>query len=133
MECLMLIFQVWTLFVGVLFLYLAWKTSRFSKHIISLQNLPDHFKIENCSERSNWPKIDVVIPACNEAKTLEAAMRSLLDVDYPNLEIFLVNDRSSDETGEIIERLSQRNKRITPVHITHLPEGWLGKVNALDR
>ena len=78
-----------------------------------------------------WPSLCVVIPACNEAERIEKAARSLLKQDYPNLELIFVNDRSDDTTGEIIDQLAAEDARMTPVHITTLPEGWLGKVHAL--
>ncbi|MCU0425142.1 MAG: glycosyltransferase family 2 protein [Candidatus Kapabacteria bacterium] len=77
------------------------------------------------------PLLTVIIPACNEATTIENALQSLRQSDYPNLEILLVNDRSTDETGAIIDRMAVQDKRIRPIHITTLPEGWLGKVHAL--
>ncbi|MBL7132660.1 MAG: glycosyltransferase [Phycisphaerae bacterium] len=80
-----------------------------------------------------WPKLSVVVPARNEADTLEPAVRTLLGEDYPDLEIILVDDRSSDETGRIIDRIAAGDARVKAVHITELREGWLGKVNALDR
>lgn len=84
-------------------------------------------------EPSEWPRLSVIVPALNEAETIETAMQSLLDEDYPNLQILLINDRSTDETGAIIDRMAAQDPRVTPVHITELPEGWLGKVNALHQ
>jgi cellulose synthase/poly-beta-1,6-N-acetylglucosamine synthase-like glycosyltransferase len=77
------------------------------------------------------PRLSLVVPACNEAPKLEAAVRSMLHQDYPNLELILINDRSTDETGAIIDRLAQEFPQIRPVHITALPPGWLGKNHAL--
>ena len=77
------------------------------------------------------PKLSVLVPACNEEDTIEASLRTLLAQDYPDLEIVVVNDRSTDETGVIIDRLAQEDARIRTVHIERLPEGWLGKVHAL--
>ena len=57
----------------------------------------------------------------------------LAQQDYPRLEILLVNDRSTDETGELIDRIAAGNPRVRAIHITDLPAGWLGKVHALDR
>ena len=60
-------------------------------------------------------------------------MQSLLAVDYPELEIVLVDDRSTDRTGEIVEDLARQDQRIRTLHVEALPEGWNGKVHALQR
>ena len=77
-------------------------------------------------------KLSIIITARNEAHTMELALPTLLKQDYPNFEIILVNDRSSDNTGEIIDRFAEQDSRIVPIHIDHLPKNWLGKVNALN-
>ena len=82
---------------------------------------------------AEWPRVSVLVPAKNEEDTLFAAVQSLLQVDYPNLEIILINDRSTDRTGEVAERLAQLNPRIKRIDIDQLPEGWLGKVHALQQ
>ncbi len=56
-------------------------------------------------EGAPWPRVSIIVPACNEAGTLPAAAQSLLALDYPNLEIVWVNDRSDDGTGELVESL----------------------------
>ena len=55
-----------------------------------------------------WPRLSVVIPACNEAPHLKSAVLTLLQQDYPKLEIVLVDDRSIDDTGEIIDQLAHQ-------------------------
>ncbi len=80
-----------------------------------------------------WPRVSVLVPARNEAESLEAAMQSLLALDYPALEIVLIDDRSDDGTGEIVDRLARQDARIVPLHVESLPAGWLGKVHALQR
>ena len=81
--------------------------------------------------KGHMPRLSVLIPACNEEKTIEKALRTLLNQNYPNLEIVVVNDRSTDSTGEIIDALSREDNRIRTVHVETLPTGWLGKVHAL--
>lgn len=79
------------------------------------------------------PSLSIVIPACNEADTIGTALSTLLEQDYPDLEIIAVNDRSTDSTGAILEALAEKDKRLKVLHIKELPEGWLGKVHAMHR
>ena len=79
------------------------------------------------------PLLSVIIPACNEEDTIEDALSSLLALSYPNLEIIVINDRSTDRTGEIIEALVKDDSRVLVLHCTELPENWLGKVHALHQ
>ena len=78
-----------------------------------------------------WPSVSLVITACDEEDTIERAFQSLLQLDYPHLEIIAVNDRSTDTTGAILERLAVDAPHVRVVHIETLPEGWLGKVHAM--
>jgi len=80
-----------------------------------------------------WPRLSVIVPACNEADTIESAATTLSKQDYPNLEVVLINDRSEDETGIIIDRIAAADPRVRAIHVTDLPPGWLGKVHALHR
>lgn len=80
---------------------------------------------------STWPKVSVVIAARNEADNIGAAVPTILALDYPDIEVIAVNDRSEDETGAILDRLAAANPRLKVLHITKLPEGWIGKNHAL--
>ena len=69
----------------------------------------------------------------NEAETIAAAAATLAQQDYPHLEIVLVNDRSQDATGAIMDRIAAANPGVRVVHIESLPADWLGKVYALSQ
>ncbi|TFW02986.1 glycosyltransferase [Oxalobacteraceae bacterium OM1] len=77
------------------------------------------------------PKISIVVSALNEAETIEPALRSLLALDYPDLEIIAIDDRSTDATPAILDRLAADNPHLRVLHIRELPPGWLGKNHAL--
>lgn len=79
------------------------------------------------------PRVSVILSALNEATTIEPALRSLLALDYSNLEIIAIDDRSTDATGEILERLGLEYPVLRVLHISELPPGWLGKTHALQR
>jgi hypothetical protein len=78
-----------------------------------------------------WPAISLIAPARNEERNIEAAMRSLLAIDYPQLQITIINDRSTDRSGEILARLAAEDARLNVVEVAALPPGWLGKNHAM--
>jgi glycosyltransferase involved in cell wall biosynthesis len=77
------------------------------------------------------PKVSVIIPARNEERNIAQALTSLLRLDYPDYELLVVNDRSTDRTGEILDKLAAGQPQVKVVHITALPAGWLGKNHAM--
>ncbi|MFI5360750.1 MAG: glycosyltransferase [Elusimicrobiota bacterium] len=77
-----------------------------------------------------WPKVSILVPARDEEGAIETALRSLLSQDYPDLEVVAIDDRSTDATGRIMDRLRAEDSRLSVVHVENLPPGWLGKNNA---
>ena len=77
------------------------------------------------------PRVSIIVPACNEEKTIEPALLSLLNQDYEDIEIIVINDRSTDGTGEVVRRLQREHPQLQVYDIGELPDGWLGKTHAL--
>lgn len=83
---------------------------------------------------SDAPLVSVLVPARNEAsRILERAVESIAAQDYPNVEVIVVDDRSTDGTWEIIKRAEASHARIRGVRGAVLPQGWAGKVWALEQ
>jgi chlorobactene glucosyltransferase len=78
-------------------------------------------------ERTAGPLVSVVIPARNEAAVIETVVRSVLASRYADLEVVVVDDRSTDATAAIVERLAAADPRVRLVRGADLPEGWFGK------
>lgn len=82
------------------------------------------------------PRVSIIVPARDEQDAIETALRSMLALDYPGLEVIAIDDRSTDRTGEILDRLlaeraGQGGAALQVVHVRELPAGWLGKNHAL--
>ena len=84
-------------------------------------------------ETATLPRLSVVVPARDEGSTIRRAVGSLLAQDYPDLEIIVVDDRSSDVTGEVLRELAAKSTRLLVLRVDELPAGWLGKNHALWR
>lgn len=87
--------------------------------------------LEQVAPSQNSPLVSIIAAARNEARGIEAALTSVLQLDYPALEVIVVDDRSTDETGAILDRLARLHPLLKVKHISALPEGWLGKNHAL--
>jgi glycosyltransferase involved in cell wall biosynthesis len=80
------------------------------------------------------PRVSIIVPARNEEEDIELSLTRLLELDYGNYEVIAVNDRSTDRTGEIMERVAREplvQARLKVIHHRELPAGWLGKTHAM--
>lgn len=84
-------------------------------------------------EPKTWPRVSIVMAARNEAEGVAQAVRSRLDDDYPDAQVILVDDRSTDGTGEAAAAAAAGDPRFTLVRVDQLPSGWLGKVHAMQQ
>jgi chlorobactene glucosyltransferase len=71
--------------------------------------------------------VSVIVPARNESAAIETVVRSVLASTYEPLELVVLDDRSTDETVAIVERLATEDSRLRLVRGEPLPEGWYGK------
>ena len=84
---------------------------------------------------SEYPLVSILVPAHNEEKVIERSILAMLKLSYPpdKIEIIVVNDNSSDKTGEILQRLkAQHPQRRIKMITTDAETGGRGKANALN-
>ncbi len=77
------------------------------------------------------PLISVCVPARNEERNIRACVEAILAQDYPNFEVIVLEDRSTDGTGEILRSLTEHDDKLKVIHGADLPKGWAGKPHAL--
>ncbi len=91
------------------------------------------------------PLISVCIPARNEERNIRACVEAVLNQTYPNFEVIILDDRSTDSTAEILRGLvsirgakdattrptAAQNGRLKIIHGSELPSSWAGKPHAL--
>ena len=77
------------------------------------------------------PCISVIVPARNEARNIRRCVECLLAQTWPDFELIVLDDRSTDATPAILRELSARDNRLTVCNGVELPPGWAGKPHAL--
>jgi len=123
----------YALLIGGWILALAW-FSRIVEAALGVPGIADISKPQWDRCPAVPPRVSIIVPARNEEEDIEQCLRGLLALDYDNYEVIAVNDRSTDRTGEIMERVAASPAAhgcLKIVHVSELPSGWLGKTHAM--
>jgi chlorobactene glucosyltransferase len=108
------------IFIGGMFI-VYWLHNQYRLDIVVEPALPPH----------DAPLISVCVPARNEERNIRACVESILAQDYTNIEVIVLDDRSTDATPEILRQFMARDDSLQVIHGTDLPAGWAGKPHAL--
>ena len=125
--------MMWLFWIAGIILALTW----WSRIVDAARGMP---RVADISQPTwdRWPtehpRVSIIVPARNEEETVEQSLRQLLALDYDNYEVVIVDDRSTDSTGEIIDRIvagPEAHSLLKVIHVRGLPSGWLGKTHAM--
>lgn len=105
-----------------LFLFFTLKAIKNLKRLESFPQIP----------QKDLPSLSVVLAVKDEEEEIENTLLSVLNSGYDRLEVIVVNDRSTDNTHNIISSIQAKYPNLKAINIDTLPKGWLGKVHALD-
>jgi cellulose synthase/poly-beta-1,6-N-acetylglucosamine synthase-like glycosyltransferase len=76
------------------------------------------------------PRVSIIVPARDEARGIGPAVTSMLALDYPDFEVIVIDDRSTDGTAAVLDALPDSAGRLRRLQVTDLPPDWLGKNHA---
>ncbi|NUM56947.1 MAG: glycosyltransferase [Candidatus Hydrogenedentes bacterium] len=121
--------------VSVVWVYVAvlvWKRrSRRSAFHRNMAGLPCLSRAAALDPPKEWPKVAVLVPARDEEDNVEVAARSVAALRYPNLDVWFVNDHSTDRTPRILDGVQRDYPNVHVLHDPPIVDGWFGKSNAL--
>ncbi|HSB66756.1 MAG TPA: glycosyltransferase [Anaerolineales bacterium] len=95
--------------------------------IIILSNIVLLHRIRRHMVPVNYPSVSILVPARDEEKTIGKCIRSLLEQDYPDYEVIVLDDQSSDDTPGILQKIRVDNPRLNICACTPPPQGFTGK------
>ncbi|MGC9348152.1 MAG: glycosyltransferase [Anaerolineae bacterium] len=94
---------------------------------ITIVNVLTFPRMDEAPLPTRCPSVSVLIPARNEADIIGSTLRRLLEQDYPNLEVIVLDDASTDGTTSAALAAAGGDDRLRVIQGAPLPEGWLGK------
>jgi len=116
-------------------IYFLLSTVFFVGGLIIIHWIHNQYHLDIVVERTppppHSPLISVCIPARNEERNIRASVEAVLRQDYPNFELIVLDDRSTDSTPSILADIASCDSRLHPISGSELPEGWAGKPHAL--
>ncbi len=77
------------------------------------------------------PKVNVLVAAKDEEQTIAACAATMLEQDYGNFDMTVINDRSTDGTADVVAQLAAGDKRLRLIDVEDLPAPWCGKCHAM--
>ena len=98
-----------------------------------MRGIPLLSDVGSTGNLERYPSLSVIVPARNEERSINESIETILSQSYPGeLEVIVIDDRSTDGTGRILQTLQRANPDRLKILLVHdLPEGWLGKNHAL--
>jgi len=126
-------FLLWLHVISVVGFYIVlWLRSTPSKQgrVKKSASRPESYK-----QSASYPLVSIIVPARNEELNIRRCVESLLEQSYPNYEVIVVDDGSTDDTPNILETLIQTHRQSNRLWVLRLreelPEGWAGKPHAI--
>ena len=124
----------WSHVIGVIGFYIVlWFRTTPAKEDRSAQK---SLESKNSSPSESNPLVSIIVPARNEERNIRRCVTSLLEQDYPNFEVIVVDDGSTDATPRILEEIARDHPRGNRLFVLRLrdslPQGWAGKPHAIN-
>lgn len=130
--------------------YQSWSHFLLWSHVISIvgfylilwkRTAPDRAdrvkKLSPATASTSLPPVSIIVPARNEEANIRRCVSSLLEQDYDNFEVIVVDDGSTDKTGCILDDIAAAHPRADRLYVLRLrgdlPEGWAGKPHAIHK
>lgn len=109
------LFMAYVWMIGAIYYRFHWETR-------------DGKDFKHPDELPHYPNVSVLLPCFNESTLAEETIFHLFEQTYPNMEVIAINDGSSDDTGEVLDKLGQQYKQLRVIHL----ESNQGKAMAMN-